>query len=93
MNFGPICKINGYMRQFDSFEFIWNKDLHKYFWDNQGLKSIFLLIELFGKPSKTEERKCLGYSVIEILTKKDGKLKTGFFDLHLNNPPITFDYN
>ena len=93
MNFGPICKINGYMRQFDNFEFIWNKDLHKYFWDNQGLKSIFLLIELFGKPSKTEERKCLGYSVIEILNKKDGKLKTGFFDLHLNNPPITFDYN
>ena len=56
MNFGPICKINGFMRPFDNFEFIWNKDLHKYYWDSQGMKNIFLLIELFGKPSKNEER-------------------------------------
>lgn len=34
MNFGAICKINGFMRPFDSFEFIWTKDLHKYFWDS-----------------------------------------------------------
>ena len=57
------------------------------------MKNIFLLVELFGKTSKNEERKFLGYSVIEILTKKEGKLKTGFFDIHLNDPPITFDYS
>lgn len=42
---------------------------------------MYLLVEIFGKPSKNEERTCLGYSTIEILTRKDGKLKTGFFDI------------
>lgn len=78
------------LRPMNNFEIVCEKDLHTLYWEYNGDDPMYLVFEVYGELSAGSGRKRIAWGLHEILTPDDGKIRYGFFDIPLLNPPMTF---
>jgi len=91
INYGPVSNQDSVLRSLDAFEFTWNKDLHKLYWEKDGTHPVYFLMEVFGRLNAGGKRKVVAWAGFEILNRSDGKIQYGFKAVPLMQPPIAFD--